>query len=125
MILMTTKTANATAKRPAKQRTQASPSKPKPKTATRAKRDAKESKSATKKVSQIEAAAIVLGQSKDALTCRQMVDAMTDAGLWSSPGGATPDATLYASILREIKTKGKEARFRKTERGRFALAAGR
>ena len=122
---MTTKTANSTAKRPAKQRPQTSPSKPKAKTATRAKRDAKESKSATKKVSQIEAAAIVLGQSKEAMTCRQMVDAMTAAGLWSSPGGATPDATLYASILREIKTKGKVARFRKTERGHFALAARR
>jgi hypothetical protein len=42
--------------------------------------------------------------------------------LWSSPGGATPGATLYASILRDINTKGTDARFKKTDRGQFALA---
>ena len=36
---------------------------------------------------------------------------------WTSPGGKTPDATLYSAILREIDTKGAEARFVKTERG--------
>jgi hypothetical protein len=51
-----------------------------------------------------------------------MVETMQVEGLWSSPGGATPDAPLYASILREIKVKGKDARFRKTERGHFTLA---
>ncbi len=34
----------------------------------------------------------------------------------------TPHATLYSAILREIGTKGKGARFKKTERGKFALA---
>jgi hypothetical protein len=37
-------------------------------------------------------------------------------------GGATPAATLYSAILREIKAKGKESRFVKTERGKFGLA---
>jgi hypothetical protein len=32
----------------------------------------------------------------------------------------TPHATLYSAILREIGTKRKEARFKKTERGKFA-----
>jgi hypothetical protein len=27
---------------------------------------------------------------------------------------------LYASIFQEIKSKGKDSRFRKTERGKFA-----
>ena len=76
----------------------------------------------TKKISQIEAAIVVLGKSKDAMNCKAMVEAMQVAGLWSTPNGATPDATLYASILREINAKGKDARFRKTERGHFALA---
>jgi hypothetical protein len=51
-----------------------------------------------------------------------MVDAMTAQKLWASPGGATPEATLYSSILREINTKGKDARFKKVDRGQFALA---
>jgi hypothetical protein len=39
---------------------------------------------------------------------------------WTSPGGKTPGSTLYASIFQEIKSKGKDSRFRKTERGKFA-----
>ena len=30
-----------------------------------------------------------------------------------------PAATLYSAIVRELKTKGANARFRKTERGKF------
>jgi hypothetical protein len=48
-----------------------------------------------------------------------MVEAMTARGLWTSPGGKTPHATLYASILREINAKGKDARFKKVDRGQF------
>jgi len=40
---------------------------------------------------------------------------------WSSPNGQTPAATLYSAILREIKTKGKEARFKKADGGLFAI----
>jgi hypothetical protein len=47
---------------------------------------------------------------------------MTKQKLWASPGGATPEATLYSSILRDIKTKKKDARFKKVARGQFALA---
>jgi hypothetical protein len=42
------------------------------------------------------------------------------------PGGScgkTPAATLYSAILRELKTKKGDARFRKTERGKFELRA--
>jgi hypothetical protein len=52
-----------------------------------------------------------------------MIDAMAEKGYWSSPGGATPQATLYSAILREMKGKGADARFMKTERGKFALKA--
>jgi hypothetical protein len=123
---MTTKTkttkATSTA-RNAKKATKAQSAKPATKHAPVAKRDAKESKPDAMKISQIEAAIIVLGKSKDAMNCKAMVEAMQVAGLWSTPNGATPDATLYASILREINTKGKDARFRKTERGHFTLAS--
>lgn len=46
--------------------------------------------------------------------------AMAEQGLWKSPAGATPHATLYAATLREIGKKGGDARFRKVERGQFA-----
>jgi hypothetical protein len=51
-----------------------------------------------------------------------MVEAMAAKGLWTSPGGKTPEATLYSSLLRQIRTKGKDARFKKVARGQFDLA---
>ena len=92
-----------------------------PKTKTPAK--AKTTKpTGEKKISQIEAAVQVLAKAKEPMNCQTMVEAMTAAGLWSSPGGKTPASTLYASILRELNTKGKDARFVKKDRGLFALA---
>jgi hypothetical protein len=124
-----TKTTKATTNaRNAKKATKAQTAKAATKNAPVAKCDAKESKpakpteSSAKKISQIEAAIIVLGKSRDAMNCKAMVEAMQVEGLWSTPNGATPEATLYASILREINAKGKDARFRKTERGHFTLA---
>ena len=52
--------------------------------------------------------------------CKELIEAMAAKGLWTSPGGKTPHATLYGAILREITTKGNDARFVKTERGKFA-----
>jgi hypothetical protein len=73
-----------------------------------------------KKTSALDAAAKVLGESGQPMTCMEMIDVMSKKGYWTSPGGATPQATLYSALLREIKTKGNEARFKKTERGKFA-----
>ena len=56
------------------------------------------------------------------MATKEMIDAMAEKGYWTSPGGKTPHATLYSAILREIGTKGDEARFQKVERGKFALA---
>lgn len=74
----------------------------------------------TKRVSAIDAAAQILEATKQAMNCKELIEAMGARGLWSSPGGKTPHATLYSAILREIAVKGKEARFVKTERGHFA-----
>jgi HB1, ASXL, restriction endonuclease HTH domain len=74
-----------------------------------------------KKTSALDAAARVLGEAGQPMACMEMIEAMSKKGYWTSPGGATPQATLYSAILREIKTKGKEARFQKTERGKFAV----
>ncbi|MCI0333562.1 MAG: winged helix-turn-helix domain-containing protein [Planctomycetes bacterium] len=73
-----------------------------------------------KKLSAIDAAAKVLAGAKGPMNTKEMIDAMGAKGLWKSPGGKTPHATLYSAILREINTKGKDARFKKTERGKFA-----
>jgi HB1, ASXL, restriction endonuclease HTH domain len=49
-----------------------------------------------------------------------MIETMAQKGYWSSPGGKTPASTLYSGMIKEIATKGKESRFKKTDRGRFA-----
>lgn len=77
---------------------------------------------ADSKMSQIDAAVKVLGVASEPMNCKAMVEAMGAKGYWSSPNGKTPAATLYAAILKEISTKGKESRFVKTDRGHFALA---
>jgi hypothetical protein len=76
-----------------------------------------------KKLSALDAAAKVLAEAGTALTCPEMIAAMSAKGYWTSPGGKTPAATLYSAILREVQTKGDAARFRKAERGKFAHAA--
>ncbi len=73
------------------------------------------------KLSALDAAAKVLSDAKEPLNAKQMIEAMATKGLWTSPGGATPHATLYSSIIREISVKGAESRFTKTERGKFAI----
>jgi HB1, ASXL, restriction endonuclease HTH domain len=110
---MTTKTKTATKKAPAKS---SKAKKPAAKTAKPSKNgDAK-----PKKLSALDAAAKVLAESKEPLNTRQMIEAMAKKGLWTSPDGATPWATLYSAILGEVAAKGKDARFKKTDRGHFA-----
>jgi hypothetical protein len=70
----------------------------------------------------LDAAAKLLATAKAPLSTGEMIEAMATKGLWKSPGGKTPDRTLYSAILREIVTKGKDSRFKKAERGKFTLA---
>jgi hypothetical protein len=100
------------------------PKKPAPKTKPKA-APAKKAKPKTEKakeLSALDAAAQVLAASKEPMSAKGMIEAMAAKGLWTSPGGMTPHATLYSAILREIGTKGKEARFKKTDRGHFTAA---
>jgi hypothetical protein len=76
-----------------------------------------------KKVSAIDAAAQVLAGSKEAMNCKELIEAMAKRALWTSPGGKTPHATLYSAIIREIALKGKDSRFVKKDRGQFAAKA--
>jgi HB1, ASXL, restriction endonuclease HTH domain len=73
-----------------------------------------------KKLSAIDAAVKVLTEAGTSMSCQEMIQAMAEKGYWTSPGGKTPAGTLYSAILRELQTKGTAARFRKTERGKFA-----
>ena len=111
----TTKKATAGNKAPAKK---AAPAK-------RATAKKKPDKTKDKKMSALDAAAKVLGESKEPLNAKEMVEAMSSKKYWTSPGGKTPHATLYSAILREIQKKGDDARFRKAERGRFTLTTKR
>jgi hypothetical protein len=72
-----------------------------------------------KRVSALDAAAQVLAASEVPMRAKEMIAAMEAKSLWKSPGGKTPEATLYAAIIREIAAKGTAARFKKHERGVF------
>jgi hypothetical protein len=93
---------------------------PKKKTTPKAKAASGNGEAKDKKLSAIDAAAKVLTDTKQAMNAKELVEAMAAKNLWTSPGGKTPHATLYSAILREINTKGNDARFKKTERGKFA-----
>ena len=75
-----------------------------------------------KRTSALDAAAEVLRKAGKPMRSQEMIAAMAEQGLWTSPAGKTPHATLYAAILREIGDKGSEARFRKSDRGLFEYA---
>lgn len=84
-------------------------------TASRAKR---------KRVSALDAAAQVLAKATKPMRAKELIAEMGAKGLWQSPGGKTPEATLYAAIIREIAAKGAKARFKKHERGVFVAGRG-
>ena len=90
---------------------------PKPKRSKRAKGEPK-----PKPMSGLDAAAKVLEDAGQPMTVKEMVEAAEEKGYWKSPGGKTPEATVYSAIIREIATKGDKSRFAKIERGKFAHA---
>ena len=75
-----------------------------------------------KRLGLVDAAILVLHEAGNKpMGVKTIVEAITAKGIWKS-NGKTPAATLYSSILREIQKKGSEARFKKVDRGQFALA---
>ena len=110
-----TKTTEPTPEAPAKATKAKTAAKPPAKTAKPAK---------VKKLSALDAAAKVLAESGTPMNSSEMIETMSKKGYWSSPNGQTPEATLYAAIIREIGNKGKESRFAKKERGKF-IATGK
>jgi hypothetical protein len=92
----------------------ATPTETEPKTKARKKAERKDGK-----MSGLDAAAKVLADAGQPLNAKEILERIQAAGFWKT-NGKTPQATLYASIIREIAAKGKDSRFSKTERGRFA-----
>ncbi len=84
---------------------------------------AKEAKAKkAKKVSGLDAAYQVLAAAGEPMHCGDVVKKMLDDGMWKT-GGKTPASTIYSAIVREITTKGADARFKKTDRGLFTVNA--
>lgn len=77
-----------------------------------------------KRVSALDAAAQVIAGSKVPMRATEMIAEMEAKGLWKSPGGKTPEATLYAAIIREIAAKGNASRFKKHDKGVFVAGKG-
>jgi hypothetical protein len=75
-----------------------------------------------KRVSALDAAAQVLVKAGKPMRAQELIAAMAEAGLWTSPGGKTPHATLYAAMMREARDKGRDSRFKKVDRGMFAIS---
>jgi len=73
--------------------------------------------------SALDAAAQVLAKAEKPMRAQELIAAMAEQGLWTSPAGKTPHATLYAAMLREIAAKGDAARFKKVDRGLFEINA--
>jgi hypothetical protein len=79
----------------------------------------------SKRLSALDAAAQLLAglskaEASTGITAPGLIDRMAKARLWTSPGGKTPAATLYAAMIREITKKGPASRFVRVSPGHFA-----
>jgi len=92
----------------------------KTRTKKKGKAKGKDTKSQDGQLSCLNAAAKALAEKGEPMNCKEMIESMAAKGYWTTPGGKTPHATLYSSIAREIRDKGKDSRFKKSERGKFA-----
>ena len=73
-------------------------------------------------MSGLDAAARVLAEAREPMRVKDIVAAAAKKGYWKSKAGKTPEATVYAAIIREIHDKGGESRFEKKDRGLFVAA---
>ena len=79
----------------------------------------RKAKAVENKYGVLEAAARILAGTTKPMGCHALIETMGKRGWWTSPGGKTPAATLYAAIVTEIRDKGKKSRFKKVDRGLF------
>lgn len=70
----------------------------------------------------LDAAVLVLHKNpSNSMRPNDMVDMAIACGIWTMKAGKTPGATLWKSILSEIKRKGCRSRFAWTSPGRYGL----
>ena len=117
-------TSKGTEQRPAKQKTAGEPvAPPAADVGAGSKKSAKGGQPPKyRKPSALGAAALVLAEADGPLSAGEIVKRMLEKCLWQTKG-RTPQATLYSALLRRIRKDGANSRFRKVERGRFALNA--
>ncbi len=117
----------STKKQSTKKQTKAPPATPKAKgeKKTAAPKAKATTENKPKRVSALDAAAQVLAKVGKPMRAQELIAAMAEKGLWTSPGGKTPHATLYAAMMREARDKKGESRFRKVDRGQFEFAGKR
>ncbi len=72
------------------------------------------------KMSAVDAAARVLDEVKEPLNVKQIAEIADRLNYCELPG-ATPSATISSAIQKEIKDKGGNARFVRTERGKYTF----
>lgn len=73
-------------------------------------------------MSALDAAARVLSDAGEPMKVKDIVIVAEKKGVWKSKAGKTPEATVYAAMIREILQKGAGSRFVKKGRGLFAAA---
>lgn len=83
-------------------------------------RSLKDRRANPKRLSGLDAAAKVLADTGVPMNVKEIVAVAFVKGYWK-PAGRTPSATLAAALIREIAKKGSQARFCKSERGKFVL----
>ena len=83
---------------------------------------AHESDKPQKRLSLLNAAIIVLRETKSDMNTRELIEAIVERQLWTPTECKTPEQTLYGSIFREIATK-EHPRIVKSEiKGKFRIA---
>ena len=85
---------------------------------TISKKTATQKAAAPEKMSGLDAAAKVLAEAGKPMNAKTIVETALAKGYWSTKG-ATPWATLFSAMVREIAAKQDKSRFRKTARGMF------
>lgn len=96
--------------------------KAKPNNPDKAKAKAKAKPPKDKKLTQLDAAEKVLDNNDGKpLSTQELVMKMAEQGLWESPEGKTPAATLYVRMHKEEQAKGKQSRFKKVGPNMFNL----
>ena len=83
---------------------------------------AHESDKPVKRLSLLNAAVIVLNDTKADMNTRELIEAIVERQLWTPTDCKTPEQTLYGSIFREIATKEHPRIVKSSVKGKFVIA---